>query len=144
MQAIPTTLPHHLSAHSAPQASLVSDKAQLDILIHTGDILHIPGYPSIFSFIPQTAVESQLCARCIQGMHLYTRPAGIKEVGVSGKPLITIVAELTRVQVPVTGCTLEGWTPAPQVCPLPSPQPHGPESRPERLSPAAAGQQLKQ
>ena len=78
------------------------------------------------------------------GDALVHKTPGIEEVGVSGKPLINIVAALTRVQVPVTGCTLEGWTPAPQVCPLPNPQPRGPESQPERLSPAAAGEQVKQ
>ena len=144
MQAIPPTLPHHRSAHSAPQASLASGKPQLDILIHTGDIFRVPVHPSVSSFIPQHSCGVPVCARRLQGMHLYTKPPGTEEVAVSGKPLITTVAELTKVQVPVTGCTLEGQTPVPQGCPLPDPQPHGPESSPERLSPAAAGGQLRE
>ena len=114
MQAVPTTLPYHRSAHSVPQASLASGKPQLGILIHTGDILmYLPVHPSVSSFIPQHSCGVPVCARCLQGMHLYTKPPGTEEVAVSGKPLITTVAELTKVQVPVTGCTLEGQTPAP-------------------------------
>lgn len=56
---------------------------------------------------------------------------------------ITTVAELTKSPGSSDRLYLKDGPPASSL-PLPDPQTHGPESRPERLSPAAAGGQLKQ